>query len=170
MINWLFRRYVPELVRCEKCGMVIGYNRRIPGEKTLHEYRTEHDRICLLSEPGTPLPTSREGEPPAEFDPEEEAEFLRLVDAKRSTLIQEITIHVNRTTENDEQSRELLRTIVPFLMHPIMGVGPSAMHRAYLIIVTHLVERLAAERSEPASWTWQREAADMAREDGQRGE
>lgn len=169
MIRWLLRRYFPELVRCEKCGAVIGYNQRLPGEKTLKEFRVEHDRICLLSEPGTPMPEPRPGDARPEPTPEEEAEFERLIGAKRSALLQEITVHVNRTPENEEETLGLLDTILPQLLHPIMGMGPAAMHRAYLDLVRHLVERLAAERGEPMAWTWQREAAEMAREDGQRG-
>lgn len=163
MIRWLLRRFLPELVRCEKCGAVIGYNVRAPGEKSLTKYRVEHERICLLAEPGTPLPKARLGRERPESTPEEEAEFLRLVDAKRSALLQEITVHVNRTPENEEETLALLDTIVPQLLHPIMGTGPAAMHRAYVNLIGHLVKRLAAERGEAVDVTWQREAAELAR-------
>ncbi|MER7500466.1 hypothetical protein AB0L05_27790 [Nonomuraea pusilla] len=170
MIRRLLRRLFPELIRCEKCGMVIGYNVRAPGEKTLKEYRVEHERICLLADPGTPMPEPRPGDAPIGPTPEEQAKFLQLIDAKQSALIQEVTLYLNRTPENEEETLALLETITPQILHPIMGMGPAATNHAYLNIVEHLVARLAAERGEPAVRTWQREAAELAREDEHRGE
>ncbi|GAA3172640.1 hypothetical protein [Nonomuraea roseoviolacea] len=167
MIRWLLRRFLPELVRCERCGMIIGYNTRALGEKPVEQYRVEHDRICLLAEPGTPPPERRPGdEVRDEFTPEEYAEFQQLVAVKQAALIQEMTLHLNRSPDNEEEMIALLATIQPQLVHPIMGMGPAAMNRATLDIVTHLVTRLAQERGEPIAVTWQREAAELAREDG----
>jgi hypothetical protein len=165
VISWLLRRLLPKLVRCEKCGTVIGYDKPAWGKNSLQRFRVEHERICLLAEPGTPMPERGPGDAQREPSPEEWAEFLKLIEAKHSALVQEITVHLNRTPENEEETLALLETITPQLLHPLMGMGPAAMNQAYLGIVEHLVAHLAAERGEPVAQTWRREAAEMAQRD-----
>lgn len=98
------------------------------------------------------------------FTPDEAAEFLALVEVKQRALVQAITLHLNRTPENEEETIALIELIGPDLVHPLTGMGPGAMNRAFLDIVTHLVGRLAGARGETVSDAWRREAAELARE------
>lgn len=167
MIWWLFRRRYPEPITCEKCGFLIGYDMPARGSKPAEQYRVEHERICLAASPDTPMVEPRsEEEAQRESTPEEDAEFSRLVALKQKALIQAITLHLNRTPENEDETMAMFEMIKPALIHPIMGMGPAATNRAFLEIITHLAYRLAEARGEAVEAMWQREAAELARKDG----
>lgn len=117
--------------------------------------------------------TEHEGTAPDEgedFTPEEMAEFVALANFKRQALVRLVTLTANLESADDvEQAMAVVEDIMPELTRPILGMGPAALHRANLDIIMHLLRKLAAERGESQAETWQREAAELGREEYRHG-